>query len=139
MPRLVCGKCGCTEERTSALKAGWLEAQRQDAQAGYLIIRCPAHITGHALRLAGLPQQKTSKRIAENLDRGLWTEYGAPEDDYIASVYESDDGDVINYVISYHHGSMPAFNAESFSDIPALIQAMRKVQPDLRKWKMTGL
>lgn len=134
--RLVCGKCGRAKERTAALKSGWLEHQIEDAPEGYLIIRCPDHITGHALRLAGLPQQKGSKRVADNLDRGLWCEYGAAQDDYSASVHETDDNDGLRYVISYHRGRMPAFSARAFASVPALIQAMRRVQPDLRRWKL---
>jgi len=122
-------------ERTAALKAGWLEHQRVNAPAGHLIIRCPDHITAHALRLAGLPQKTTSRRVEENLDRGLYTEYG---DGYIAAVHESEDENAgeTHYVLQYHRDGFPAHDADAFETIPALIQSMRKVEPDLRKWKL---
>jgi hypothetical protein len=134
--RLVCSKCGKTKERSEALKAGWLEHQIKDAPAGYLIIRCPEHITGHALRMAGLPQQKVSKRIADNLDRGLWCEFG---DDYIASASEIDTDDGIAFALSYHHEGMPAHKSKTFDTVLALIVAMREVEPDLRKWRLREL
>ena len=52
---VVCGKCGKVEETDKA--AGWLIAQRVDKPEGYLIIRCPEHITDHARRQAGLRQE----------------------------------------------------------------------------------
>lgn len=128
----VCAKCGRTQEWNQAKAAGWLIASIPDTD-GHMIIRCPEHITGHALRKAGLPQQSTSKRIKDNIERGLWTEYG---NGYIASVgwqppdFETDEC----YYISYHQGEMPAFNSERFKTITALILAMRKIEPDLRKW-----
>lgn len=51
---LVCSKCGATAPSDAS---GWLNAQRKDQPEGYLIIRCPAHHTDHARRLAGLPQR----------------------------------------------------------------------------------
>jgi hypothetical protein len=132
---LVCSRCGKSAEFNRALADGWLYAQRVDALEGYLVVRCPEHVTAHALRLAGLPQQKVSKRVSDNLDRGLWAEYG---DGYIASAYESEDeASKMWYVLSCHKGQMPAFDADAFETIQALIQAMRKVEPDLRKWKLT--
>lgn len=130
--RLVCSKCGRSEERDQALAEGWLCAQRVGAPEGYLVIRCPAHISGWARRLAGLPQQNRSKRVQDNLDRGLWTEYGGS---CIASVGIGGEGD---YVIEYNltdarkHGVAP----RSFATIDALIAAMREVEPDLRKWRL---
>jgi hypothetical protein len=53
----VCGKCGKSSEYGKAQKEGWLIAQRTDKPEGYLIIRCPEHITDHARRQAGLKQQ----------------------------------------------------------------------------------
>lgn len=130
---LVCQKCRRTQERDTALKAGWLERQQKDAPAGHLVIRCPEHITPYALRIVDLPQQRTSKRVEDNLDRGLWAEYGSG---YSASVYESEDYDEDRYVISYHKDDMPPFNAEAFGTIEALILAMRKVEPKLSKWRL---
>jgi hypothetical protein len=55
---VVCGKCGRTEEYSSAVNSDWLIAQRQDKPEGHLIIRCPEHITDYARRLAGQKQQR---------------------------------------------------------------------------------
>lgn len=135
---LICGNCGRTQERASAFKAGWLEGQRKDAPVGHLIIKCPDHVTAYALKLAGLPQQRTCARIVDNIACGLWVAYGAPQDGYVASAYESDDGDSVHYVLARHKGEMPPFRDESFTDIPALILAMRKIEKDLRKWKLVS-
>lgn len=129
---LVCSKCGKTEEFYSAIKAGWLHAQRKNAPPGHLVIRCPDHVTGHALLLAGLPQQTTSKRIEDNIERGLWIEYG--DGDYLASVYEIEND--LPYVLSYHRGEMPAFKVETFRTAEALILAMRQVEPKISRWKL---
>ena len=54
---LVCSKCGKTIEMSGpGSPPGWLVHQRKDALQGHLIIRCPDHVTGHALKQAGLPQ-----------------------------------------------------------------------------------
>lgn len=141
---LICSKCGRTEEYDKALKVGWLCHQIKGAPEGHLIIRCPEHVTGHALRLAGLPQQKVSKRISDNLDRGLWCEYG---DGYIASVWydlggaaqsidEIDDPEWGAYILQCHKGENPPFRAVRFHNLEGLIGAMRNAEPDLRKWKL---
>lgn len=136
LTNIVCGKCGKTVEYDQA--AGWLIHQRINQPEGHLIIRCPEHITGHALRLAGLPQQTASKRVLDNIDRGFWVEYGYPDDDYSASTHRERDPDGRDeFKISYHKGDMPAFNTENFSTIEALIMAMRKIEPDIRKWRLT--
>ena len=49
----VCGKCGKLALNTD----DWLIAQRVGQPEGYLIIRCPEHVTDHARRIAGLTQQ----------------------------------------------------------------------------------
>ena len=141
---LVCSKCGRTEEFDAAIAFGWLHAQRKGAPEGYLVIRCSKHITAHALRLAGLPQQVTSKRVTDNLEFGLYADYG---DGYTASVWydlggaaqsvdELGDPDLGAYVIQYHKGEFPPFRTLRFHTIEALIQTMRNVQPDLRKWRL---
>jgi hypothetical protein len=126
---LTCGKCGKTEEINTALAAGWLKAQRKGAPTGHLIIRCPQHITGHALKLAGLPQQRTSRKVVDNLDYGLWTYYHGSR---IAKAYS--DGRL--YTLAFHDGQMPAFKTIEFDTVEALIVAMREVEPDLRRWKV---
>lgn len=54
---VVCSKCGKPADFSKAQAAGWLIAQRIDEPEGYLIIRCPEHITDHARKLAGLRQE----------------------------------------------------------------------------------
>lgn len=132
----VCNKCGRTEELSEAQRAGWLIHQRIDAPQGNLIIRCTEHVTGHALRLAGLPQQTDSRRIADNLERGLYAEYGSG---YTAVACEVETEDGIKYNLAFHKEALPAFNALEFDTVPALIAEMRKVEPDLRKWHLVEL
>lgn len=137
----VCGKCGKTQEWDKAKASGWLQATIPNTD-GHMIVRCSQHITGHALRQAGLPQQRTSKRIRDNIDRGFWVEYSS---EYTACVGKTepvltdDEVDDGGYYISYHKGAMPEFNSETFGILEALILAMRKVEPDLRKWNLTEL
>lgn len=133
----VCSKCGRTEALEVAQKTGWLIHQRAGASEGHLIIRCTEHVTGHALRLAGLPQQTGSTRIADNLERGLYVEYG---NGYtaVASELDMDEGGV-KYFLHFHQGRLPAFNSLEFETIPALIAEMRKVQSDLRRWRLVEL
>jgi len=136
---IVCSKCGKTAEYSVALANGWLVHQREGAPQGHLVIRCPDHITQHTRRAAGLPQQERTRKVADNVERGLWAEYGAAEDNYIAAAgmqHPDHDSDGY-YYITYHHGRMPAFDTETFDTIPQLIAAMRKLEPDLRKWKLT--
>ncbi len=68
--RIVCSKCGKSEEFGAALASGWLYHQRADAPEGYMVIRCPAHISEHARRLAGLPQKHRVRRVEDNIERG---------------------------------------------------------------------
>jgi hypothetical protein len=139
LTNVVCSKCGKVAEYEQAQAAGWFIHQRVNAPDGHLVIRCPEHVTEYARRIAGVPQQVRTKRIEDNLDGGMWAEYGAPEDDYSAAV-----GADINpetgeeyFFITYHKGAMPAFNGQTFSSVAGLIAAMREVQPDMRKWKLT--
>jgi hypothetical protein len=128
---IVCHKCGATIEVIGPhYPAGWLVHQRKEAPQGHLVIRCPQHVTGHAKRLAGLPQKSDSKRIADNLDRGLWCENS---NGIIVKAFEND-GD---YVLSFHAGRMPAFDSRSLKTDKDLLAAMREIQPDLRKWRLT--
>lgn len=142
----VCSKCGKTAEADEARRR-WLIHQRAGEPQGHLVIRCPEHITEYARRLAGLPQQIRTKRIADNIDRGLWHEYGHPDDEYTASAWydlgaaasypdEFDDPDLGAYVLQFHKADLPPFHAERFHTISGLIVAMREVEPDLRKWRL---
>ena len=130
--RIVCSKCGKSEEFSAALASGWLYRQRAGEPEGYMVIRCPEHISEHARRLAGLPQQVRTKRVTDNIDNGLWASYGGGE--YVASAWR-DEWDNLFY-ISYHKGEMPAHESRSFASLDALITAMREVEPDLRKWRL---
>ena len=48
----------------------------------------------------------------------MYAKYGHQDDDYVAALYENpESGD---YIITFHHGEMPAFGGESF---PTLEQA----------------
>ena len=50
--RIVCSKCGRSEEIGKALRDGWLCAQRKGKPEGHLVIRCPEHITTYAKQQA---------------------------------------------------------------------------------------
>lgn len=45
---IKCGKCGKTGQWGAN---GWLCSERRGKRKGHLIIRCPDHITGYAIRL----------------------------------------------------------------------------------------
>ncbi len=75
-----------------------------------------------------------SKRLRNNIDGGLWARYGHPDDDYIAAVGPSQEND--GYIITFHHGEMPAFSCEQFATLGALETTMRKFEPDMRKWRI---
>jgi len=53
---VVCSKCGKSAEYANAKATGWLIASRE-GKPGYMIIRCPEHVTDHARRQAGMKQQ----------------------------------------------------------------------------------
>jgi len=75
-----------------------------------------------------------SKKIRNNIEGGLWTGYGNPEDDYVAVAFETAGPTGEVYVVSYHHGLNSAFARDSFSTLEELEAHMRKVGPDLRRW-----
>jgi DNA-directed RNA polymerase subunit RPC12/RpoP len=128
----VCGKCGRTTE--SGNTAGWLIAQRKDQPEGHLIIRCPKHANEYSKRLAGLPQQNRTKRIAENIERGLYVP--GPNADALASVGIDMTTPYGKYIISYFdHEGLP-WKVSTIATLDELIAAMRQVEPDLRKWRL---
>jgi len=134
---VVCSKCGrCATFATldEARSAGWLVANRA-GNSDRMVIRCPEHAaTGYARAQAGLPQQKRTRRVMKNLGRGLWVRYGG---DCVAVAGQIDDGDGdLRYILDFHRGEMPAFKHEIFNTIDQLIAAMRKIEPDLRKWRL---
>lgn len=67
---IVCSKCGKPREISAAKTEGWLIAQRVGQPEGYLIIRCPEHITDHARKLAGLRQEYYHQHKAQPTQRG---------------------------------------------------------------------
>ncbi len=79
-----------------------------------------------------------SKRVRDNLDRGLWVEYGAPEASYQARVYQHDttlwNNDPPHF--TFFVGGERGWSKEDFYNLDNLIAAMRKIQPDLRKWRL---
>jgi len=78
-----------------------------------------------------------SKKVRNNIDIGLWVEYGHPQDDYNAAAFENHDAKTgeTYYVISLHKGHMPAFHTKSFTTLEALETEMRQIA-NLRKWKI---
>lgn len=133
--RIVCSKCGKSEEFGAALASGWLYHQRAGEPEGYLVIRCPQHISEHARRLAGLPQQNRSKRVRDNLERGLWAYFGGGE--YIAEAWVDNWSEKNRaYGISYFKGEMPAHETQHYATLDELITAMRCTEPDLRRWRL---
>ena len=83
-----------------------------------------------------------SKKVEQNVNSGsgMWAYYGHPDDNYIAAVSEETDPNTgaREFVISYHHGEMPAFSSEGYETLDALEAQMRKLEPDLRKWRTRG-
>ena len=78
-----------------------------------------------------------SKKVRDNIDRGLWTYYGCPEDGYSAAVgFVYRDWEKV-YLLACYKEEMPAFQWEEFTSLDALEMAMRKVQPDMRKWHLS--
>ncbi len=129
---VICQRCGRYAEYHEALSTGWLIASRV-GHPGHMVIRCPQHITAYARAQAGLPQQRRTKRVVNHIERGLYAEYGG---DHIAVAGQIDDGDGERYILSFHRGERPAFRTETFSTIDELIAAMRRVEPDLRRWRL---
>ena len=126
---VVCSKCGRYAEYHEALNAGWLIASRV-GHPGHMIIRCPAHITAYARAQAGLPQQHRTKRVADNLERGLYVEI-----EYVGRCIATGENGV--YVLTYYdYDDEAVIKSETFSTIDQLIAAMRRVEPDLRKWRV---
>ena len=77
-----------------------------------------------------------SKKVRDNIGRGLWAYFGAPEDDYSASA------GVISltrpeFYLSCHKGDMPAHSRQLFASIEELECAMRQIEPDMRKWHLS--
>jgi hypothetical protein len=127
---VICSKCGKVAEHDQAKREGWLISRRAGAPEGYLVIRCPEHVTEHARRQAGLSQRIHTGKIARRIGAGLEVEY---RQGYKAIAGETEDG----YCISYFETSelMPAFKTEHFTTIEALAAQMATLS-DLRKWRV---
>jgi hypothetical protein len=124
----TCHKCGAPAPDDAANRSAWLIAQRKGAPDGYMIVRCPDHITKHALMLAGLPQQDSRERIMKLLPRGLWTEAepGKPASVAVAQgVY---------IMRQWKDDKMWPTSTETFATLDELLREMRKIQPDMRRW-----
>ena len=76
---------------------------------------------------------RVSKKVKNNIDTGLWASYGHPDDNYIAAVIRQPE--TSDYLLAYHHGEMPAFDSETFETLAELETVMRRLEPDLRKWR----
>jgi hypothetical protein len=128
-PSPTCHKCGAPAPDDAANRSGWLIAQRKNAPEGYLIVRCPDHITKHALMLAGLPQQDSRERIKKLIERGLEYQDGP---DYSVSVWKSERDNMYHVEYNYPDSNpMPHLKFDSFEE---LLREMRKIQPDMRRW-----
>ena len=127
---LVCDKCKRTEEYEIAFKSGWLKEQRVGAQNGHLVIRCTDCITGYALRLAGFPSRRTSKKVTDNINTGLLIDYWPG---HRAFAFTHDEPEM-GYYLTFHRGDNPPFKSLTIKTIEELILAMRYVEPDLRRW-----
>ena len=77
----------------------------------------------------------TSKKVQQYADTGMWADYGAPEDDYWASVYEDA---TCGWRIAYYKRGQ-YLSSLACGDLDELEQEMRKVQPDLRKWHIVNI
>ncbi len=64
----------------------------------------------------------TREGIGEALDAGLWCEYRG---EYVAVVAEAEEPGT--YILTYHKGQMPAFEAVEFSTVDALLDKMATI------------
>jgi hypothetical protein len=128
-PPPTCHKCGQPAPDDAANRSAWLIAQRKGAPDGYMIVRCPDHITKHALMLAGLPQQDSRERIQNLLDRGV--EYEVEPGHYIRAGKSER-----VYYTQKRFANGPVMNFVYYYTIDQLLTAMRTIQPDMRRWKI---
>jgi hypothetical protein len=134
-PPPTCHKCGAPAPDDAANRSGWLIAQRKNAPEGYLIVRCPDHITKHALMLAGLPQQDSRERIMKLIERGLEYEV-EPGKRVSAIVKPCANGDTAHVLYQWEDipGKVGPVSKDYFDSFDELLTAMREVQPDMRRW-----
>jgi len=74
-----------------------------------------------------------SKKIDQNLDAGLWVE--TRHGNVASAFYSLGDYEDGEYILNWHDGHMPAYRTERFGTAEELEVAMRKIEPDLRRWK----
>ncbi len=87
-----------------------------------------------------LSKKLTNKRVARNIEFGLYWNFGKH---YVAVAKEVDaDADsehCFAYTLSFSDEEMPevpAFHIIKVDTLPELIAEMRKIEPDLRKWRL---
>jgi len=73
-------------------------------------------------------------RIEKHIERGFWTRYGAPENGYYAFADAALFG---GYVIRHYAGHGVCFQSRSYDSTSDLETAMREIEPDLRRWRLT--
>jgi len=73
-----------------------------------------------------------SKRVRQNIDTGLWTNYGHPADGYSAAAYRLEDTQEL--VLFCYKEEMPPFSRTCYASLEELEDAMRDLSP-LRKWR----
>lgn len=73
----------------------------------------------------------------ENIN-GLWCKWKklSDGDDCIVSIRVVESTYNTVYVLDFHRGFFPAFDNEAYNTLEELIEAMREIEPDLRKWKL---
>lgn len=71
-----------------------------------------------------------SRKIKRYIDTGLWAEN---DRGVIASAWLDLDLDHL-YRLNFHRGQMPAHKSQTFETLNGLEVAMRRFEPDLRKW-----
>lgn len=76
-------------------------------------------------------EQAEAKRIEANLERGLWADFRTSRL-YSAVVRQS----ARRYEMAFRTPGIQEHGTEEFETIDDLIEAMREVEPDLRKWRL---
>ena len=84
-----------------------------------------------------MPSQQVSKKVADNVEPGLWVDYGGWADKYRACATAHIDPDTgsLYYCVALYQGEMPVFREDRYPSLATLIARMRQIQPDLRKWR----
>ena len=75
-----------------------------------------------------------SKRVADNIDGGLWVDCGNGDLACVYVAYPTLETEIAYYLAFYHEG-LPAHKTTRYDDLTSLCEAMRNVA-DLRRWKL---